>query len=403
MLSSEDTSSTCNSNQMSDSSLHQMSDHEGGIHFNPPLYRQRYTFTLDLIQRDPSLHSLLDIGCGTCQLLTIGKYRNPHIQLIAAIDIIRYQLDEGYFRLKPLPIEYMIFRRETPLHMYVLQSDATKICNCFQHFDVVTLIEVIEHLYLNDLENLVKHVFGYIRPRLVIITTPNADFNVLFTTMICGKYRHADHKFEFTRHEFNTWAQKIAHKYGYIVEFNGVGEVPSNERHRNIGTCTQIGIFYRQNNPIKTILTSNEFYQRLSNCKKHELIGFIDYPHGIKKTIDIQEQIRYILNMYRLMAEDKVRHGDDNHDTLPLTINCQTLINHPRLIEFNITEHDLKQIIEHIGYKMLDNNQIILSEDPLTYTHGDHCSNDYDESLLNNQNEIVNTDQKYNQNEECWD
>ncbi|CAF1350703.1 unnamed protein product [Rotaria sordida] len=72
--------------------------------------------------------------------------------------------------------------------------------------------------------------------------------------------------------------------------------------------------------------------------------------------------------MYRLMAEDKARHGNDNHDTLLLTINCQTLINHPRLIEFNITENNLKQIIENIGgYKMLDNHQIILSEDPLTY------------------------------------
>ncbi|CAF0911034.1 unnamed protein product [Rotaria sordida] len=403
MLSTEETSLASNNTQTSDSSSHHIPDHEGGIHFNPPLYRQRYMFTLDIIQRDPSLHSLLDIGCGTCQLLTIGKYRNPHIQLVAAIDIIRYQLDEGCFRLKPLPVEYMIFRRETPLHTYVLHGDATKICNCFQHFDVVTLIEVIEHLYLNDLENLVKHVFGYICPRMVIITTPNADFNVLFTTMICGKYRHADHKFEFTRHEFNIWSQKIAHTYGYLVEFNGVGEAPSNEKHRNIGTCTQIAIFYRQNNTIKTILTSNEFYQRLSYCNKHELIGFIDYPYGINKSIDIQEQIRYILNMYRLMAEDKARHGDDNHDALPLTIDCQTLINHPRLIEFNITEDNLKQILENIGYKMLDNHQIILSEDPLTDKHEDYHSDDYDQNSMNNQNEIVKTNQQYNQNEECWD
>ncbi|CAF2430739.1 unnamed protein product [Rotaria sp. Silwood2] len=403
MSSSEETSSTSNNNQTSNSSSHHISDHEGGIHFNPPLYRQRYMFTLDMIQRDSSLHSLLDIGCGTCQLLTIGKYRNPHIQLIAAIDIIRYQLDEGCFRLKPLPVEYLIFRRETPLHMYVLQGDATKICNCFQHFDVVTLIEVIEHLYLNDLENLVKHVFGYICPRLVIITTPNADFNVLFTTMICGQFRHADHKFEFTRHEFNTWAQKIAHTYGYLVEFNGVGQAPSDEQYRNIGTCTQIAIFYRQNNSIKTILTSTEFYQRLSYCNKHELAGFIDYPYGIKKSTDIQEQIRYILDMYRLIAEDKARHGDDNHDSLPLTITFQTLINHPRLLEFNITENDLKQTIENIGYKMLDNNQIILSEDPLTYTHEDDYSNDHDQRSINNQNEIVKSNQEYNENEECWD
>jgi len=122
MTSTEVTSSTSTNDHTTEPPSHHIPDHEGGIHFTPPLYRQRYTFTLDIIQRDPTLHSLLDIGCGTCQLLTIGKYRNPHIQLAAAIDIIRYQLDEACFRLKPLPVEYMIFRRETPLHMYVLHG-----------------------------------------------------------------------------------------------------------------------------------------------------------------------------------------------------------------------------------------------------------------------------------------
>lgn len=103
-------------------STHRNPDHEGGIHFTPPLYRQRYQYALDLIDRDLTLHSLLDIGCGPGQLLCIGKYRNPHIQLVGAIDIVRYELDEACFRLKPLPVEYMIFRRDTPLHMYVVHG-----------------------------------------------------------------------------------------------------------------------------------------------------------------------------------------------------------------------------------------------------------------------------------------
>lgn len=122
MASTEEASSTSSENPTSDPPAHHIPDHEGGIHFTPPLYRQRYTFTLDIIDRDPTLHSILDIGCGTCQLLTVGKYRNPHIQLAAGIDILRYQLDEACFRLKPLPVEYMMFRRETPLHLYVLHG-----------------------------------------------------------------------------------------------------------------------------------------------------------------------------------------------------------------------------------------------------------------------------------------
>mgnify|MGYP002378880709 CR=1 FL=1 len=111
-----------NEQKPSETPVHRVADHEGGIHFTPPLYRQRYMFALDMIERDPSLYSLLDIGCGTGQLLTIGKYRNPHIQLVAAIDILRYELDEACFRLKPLPVEYMMYRRETPLHTYIIHG-----------------------------------------------------------------------------------------------------------------------------------------------------------------------------------------------------------------------------------------------------------------------------------------
>ena len=210
----------------------------------------------------------------------------------------------------------------------------------------------------------------------MIVTTPNADFNVLFPTMICGQFRHADHKFEFTRQEFHSWASQIALSYNYLVEFHGVGEVPLNEQHRNIGTCTQIAIFYRQEINNQISLTSNELFQRLSYCKQHELIGMIDYPYGIKKTTELHEQVRYILEMYRLMAQDKARHGDDNHETYPLTISCQTLINHPRLLEFKLTPEELKQTIEYVGYKMLDNDRIILLEEPLTHSPRDYHGNE---------------------------
>ena len=251
-------------------------------------------------------------------------------------------------------------------------------------------------MYVNDLAKLVQHVFAYIRPRVVIVTTPNADFNVLFGTMTCGQFRHADHKFEFTREQFNSWAQQIAQTYNYLVEFNGVGEAPPSEQHRNVGTCTQIAIFYRQETDLPTDLTSSEFFKRLSYCHQHELVGMIDYPYGVNKSIDLHEQVRYILEMYRLMAEDKARHGNDNHDTLPLTINCQTLIDHPRLIHSNLTVEDLKQIVGSVAYKMLDNDRIILSEDPLTSEHED----DHDSS---HQNEVMEKNSQPDHNEECWD
>ena len=53
------------------------------------------------------------------------------------------------------------------------------------------------------LDAAVLMVFGKMKPELVVMTTPNAEFNVLFPG--CSGFRHWDHKFEWTRTEFQSW------------------------------------------------------------------------------------------------------------------------------------------------------------------------------------------------------
>lgn len=61
----------------------------------------------------------------------------------------------------------------------------------------------IEHLYPDVLEAVPHNIFGYIQPNIAIFTTVNADFNVLFPNL--KKFRHYDHKFEWTREQFQGW------------------------------------------------------------------------------------------------------------------------------------------------------------------------------------------------------
>ena len=69
-------------------------------------------------------------------------------------------------------------------------------------------------------------VFGHMKPKLAVFTTPNSEFNVLFPNFE-GPFRHWDHKFEFTRAEFKAWTDQILAQYPeYKVEFDGVGESP---------------------------------------------------------------------------------------------------------------------------------------------------------------------------------
>ena len=47
-------------------------------------------------------------------------------------------------------------------------------------FDAITAIEVIEHLYKEDLPMFESNVFDYLQPKCVIVTTPNYEFNAFF-------------------------------------------------------------------------------------------------------------------------------------------------------------------------------------------------------------------------------
>jgi hypothetical protein len=81
-------------------------------------------------------------------------------------------------------------------------------------------------------------VFEYTRPRVVVVTTPNAEFNTRFPNLAAGKFRHADHRFEWSRAEFTDWCERVAQQFGYKVVISGLGEADL-ER----GSITQMGVF----------------------------------------------------------------------------------------------------------------------------------------------------------------
>ncbi|MEM9541044.1 MAG: 3' terminal RNA ribose 2'-O-methyltransferase Hen1, partial [Cyanobacteria bacterium P01_E01_bin.42] len=109
-------------------------------------------------------------------------------------------------------------------------------------FDAAAIVEVIEHLEENRLRSLERVVFEFARPKTVIITTPNAEYNVLFENMKMGSMRHSDHRFEWMRNEFENWAKSICDRYHYQVEF-----LPIGQEVENIGAPSQMGIFSNGN------------------------------------------------------------------------------------------------------------------------------------------------------------
>ena len=107
-------------------------------------------------------------------------------------------------------------------------------------FDAAAVVEVVEHLDPPRLRAFERVVFEFARPSTVVITTPNAEYNVKWEKLPAGRFRHRDHRFEWTREQFQAWASGIAERFGYSVRFLPVGDGDP-----EVGAPTQMGVFTR--------------------------------------------------------------------------------------------------------------------------------------------------------------
>ena len=105
-------------------------------------------------------------------------------------------------------------------------------------FDAAAVVEVVEHLDPPRLSAFERVLFEFARPGTVVLTTPNREYNVTWETLPAGKFRHPDHRFEWTRQEFQDWAEGVAGRFGYAVRFLPVGP-----EHPELGPPTQMGVF----------------------------------------------------------------------------------------------------------------------------------------------------------------
>jgi hypothetical protein len=107
-------------------------------------------------------------------------------------------------------------------------------------YDTAALVEVIEHIEPERLEYVERVVFAYARPGRVVITTPNSEYNAHWPSLPAGKFRHSDHRFEWTRPQFSAWATKVANQFKYQVTMSQIGKIDE-----DIGAASQMAVFDR--------------------------------------------------------------------------------------------------------------------------------------------------------------
>ncbi|KMS71774.1 methyltransferase type 12 [Streptomyces viridochromogenes] len=175
---------------------------------------------------------VLDLGCGQGQLVQ-ALLKDPAFTEIVGVDVSMRALTIAGRRLK---LDRMGERQASRVQLF--QSSLAYTDNRLKGYDAAVLSEVVEHLDLPRLPALEYAVFGAARPRTVLVTTPNVEYNVRWESLPAGHVRHGDHRFEWTREEFRTWAAAVAERHGYGVEF-----VPVGPDDPEVGPPTQMAVF----------------------------------------------------------------------------------------------------------------------------------------------------------------
>ncbi|ANJ09958.1 3' terminal RNA ribose 2'-O-methyltransferase Hen1 [Streptomyces parvulus] len=181
---------------------------------------------------DHAAARVLDLGCGEGHLVR-ELLKEPRFTRITGVDVSVRALAIAARRLG---LERMGERQAARVNL--LQGSLAYTDKRLKGYDAAVLSEVIEHLDLPRLPALEYAVFGAARPATVVVTTPNVEYNVRWETLPAGHVRHRDHRFEWTREEFRTWAAKIAERHGYDVGFRPVG--PDDPE---VGPPTQMAVF----------------------------------------------------------------------------------------------------------------------------------------------------------------
>ncbi|XP_022896891.1 small RNA 2'-O-methyltransferase-like isoform X1 [Olea europaea var. sylvestris] len=230
--------------------------------FSPSLSKQRVEFAVQHI-RESRAASLVDFGCGSGSLLDSLLDYSTSLEKIAGVDISGKGLARAAKTLHPKLNRNS--SAEVPSNetrsVLLYKGSVTNFDSRLYGFDIGTCLEVIEHMEEEDASLFGEVVLKSFCPRILIVSTPNYEYNsILQKSTSSGqeddpdeknkpKFRNHDHKFEWTRAQFNHWASDLAERHNYDVEFSGVGGKADVEP----GFASQIAIFRRRDSSLKNV------------------------------------------------------------------------------------------------------------------------------------------------------
>lgn len=197
------------------------------------LWQQRMGAVVAVL-RSAGAKRVLDLGCGEGRLLHALLDEKSFTEIVG-MDVSYRSLEVASRRLRLDRMPPKQKERLKLIHGSLMYRDKR-----LEGYDAATVVEVVEHLDPPRLAAFERVLFEKARPKTVVLTTPNAEYNVKFETLPAGQFRHKDHRFEWTREQFRNWSRQVCDRFGYSARF-----LPIGEEDLEVGAPTQMGVFSR--------------------------------------------------------------------------------------------------------------------------------------------------------------
>jgi len=215
---------------------------------------------------------IIDLGCGEGKLLVSLATVEQFSELVG-VEVSPFSLERARRRLRKLD-------KGQRDRVTLMQGSLTYKDSRTQGFDAAVCVEVIEHLDPPRLDAFEESVFVCTRARTIVVTTPNREYNVLFPNLPAGTFRHNDHRFEWTRSEFRSWADRVAERFGYSVAYSGIGS-----EHEDHGCPTQMAVFTLRDDDAGAVAHSNDGLPSIDS-----VLGKRDFPTRLIPEIFIRRE-----------------------------------------------------------------------------------------------------------------
>lgn len=192
------------------------------------LHAVRHQQILELV-RQSGARQVLDLGCGSGIFLW-HLLNEPQIENAIGLEQSGISLLQAREKLA-------VYLDATPCRLRLINGSYTDPHPELHSFPMAVMIETIEHIEPKHLSMVEQNVFARMRPKQIILTTPNSEYNSLYG-LLPGEFRDPDHQFEWTRAKFQQWANGVAARHDYAVRFAGIGEADL-----QLGSPTQMAVF----------------------------------------------------------------------------------------------------------------------------------------------------------------